>query len=117
MMSRDAKAFMVVALVCCASAPSAELGRLFTTAEERLVLDRPPGKADAPVRRVIPVQGLISRGGGEPIAWVDDKPLRRGDAGAGFVLLDAGDEGALIMRDAAAVSADTATEDDPGAAP
>lgn len=101
---------------CCTNAQAAELGRLFTTVDERRQLDRPPVSAKAPLHRAIPMQGLAVRRGGEPTAWVDGKPLRRGDGGEGFVLLDAGQEGALILREAAP-SPDSGADDDAGAAP
>jgi hypothetical protein len=114
-MGTGTNAIALLSLLCCTSAQAVELGRLFSTAEERRQLDRPAGTVNAPLHRAIPMQGLTVRRGGEPTAWVDGRPLRRGDRGEGFVLLDAGQEGALILRDGAAP--DSAAGDATGATP
>jgi hypothetical protein len=118
-MSTGARRIGGVLLAAAAALPqfvhgADDLGRLFTTPQERAQLDEAREGAPVPVaavQRAVPAQqaaareqtgalalrGVVDRGAGRSTAWLNDTNTYQGDAGAGNRVERSGIDGARVL--------------------
>jgi len=95
------RALLAAMLLWWSSAGADDLGRLFTTAQERAQLTQgiagSAAPAASPVQSGATVQGVVRRSGGTAVVWLNGKPLMQGQSLDGTKLLDVNRHRAIIL--------------------
>jgi hypothetical protein len=91
----------LAALLLLVPAVADDLGRLFTTPEQRAQLTQgltsSGAPSAAPSQSGAKVQGVIRRGDGTALVWVNGKPLGKGQSFDGARVLDANRRRAVVQ--------------------